>query len=322
MADVTLDLDHVVSEWGSYYINNGQNMKDLKSKIYKASETEKYFSLQLTDDTVLRSANVETTEVLQAYQDAFTPKGDSTFKPVTINLFEQKIDWRKNPQGFVASWLGFLAGDGIDRAQWPIIRYLIEQQILPRRDHDMEVEAIFKGAYVAPTPGTAGDADESMDGIRTIIRAHNDDDLTTRIATGAFEADAEDFTTQIEEFVLEMAPEVRSRLKYVFMNLNAAIKYKQGKRMKYNMSWGQTSDLMSIEDVPNIQVVGLESMGTSEMIWTSFPENMVRGEKRSKNRNVFKVETYERKVSIYTDYHKGVGFWHPLYIIHNDRDLS
>lgn len=318
---VTIDVADVITEWGAYYVNQGQNASNLRSKIYQPSETDKYFALHLTEDTQIRNVSVEMDEVLQAYQDAFTPKGDMVFAPVEIDLFPQKIDWEKNPNQFVENWLGFLAGEDIDRANWPIIRYIIEQHLLKRRDMDYETKAVFLGAYEAPVAGTAGPAIKSMNGIRKIIRLWNTATRSTPIATGALETDPADFVTQIEDFIMGIPVEIRDLMSNIFIDKDLMKRYKDGMRAKYNTNYAQSASLTHIEDAQNIEVTGLVSMKGSEMIWGSIPENMGRWEKRSKNQNGFKVESAKRTVSIMSDWHKGVGFKTPELIFHNDRDL-
>jgi hypothetical protein len=319
---VTLDINDIVDEYGDYYISQGQNLTRLKSKIYQPSETDKYFKLALTNDTTEQHGYAELDEVLQPYQDAFTAKGDMAFKPVPIPLNPVKIDWEKNPTSLWSSWLGFLASDENDRAQWPFVRYLIEQHILPRRDKDKEEKAIFKGTWAVSAPGTAGAAQDSMDGIRKIIRGWNTASRSNNIVTGALATDPEDFVTQIEDFVAEIPSEVRGSITNVFIDRDLMKRYRAGKRIKYNQNYLQAPDLETIEDESQIKVTGLVSMSGSEMIWTSPADLMIRRQKRSQNLNVFKVESAKRMLSLYTDWFEGVGFLVPELLYHNNRDLS
>lgn len=321
MADVNVNIDDIISEWGNYYINQGQNMDNLKTAIYKPSKTESYFGLYPTTDTKLRNSLVEMDEVLQAYQDAFTPKGDAAFRPWEVDLFQEKIDWQKNPSNFINSWAGFLAGEGNDRTQWPLIRYIIEQHILKRRDQDKELTA-FKAEYVAPTPGTAGPAMNRRDGIRPIIWDMNGAGRSVAISTGALETDPRDLCSQLEDFVMQIAPEKRAGLKYLFVDTDVAVRYSEGKREKYNRNYAQASDLTTIEKATQITVVGLDSMSGSQMIWTSYPENMKRAVKRAANADVFEVEKVDRTVKLYTDYHEVCSFLIPEFVYHNDQDLD
>ena len=61
----------------------------------------------------------------------------------------------------------------------------MEQEVLPQLHEDMEMLAYFKGVYVAPTPGTAGNAADVMDGLKTIITTGLTGDMNTVTLTDA-----------------------------------------------------------------------------------------------------------------------------------------
>ena len=321
MSTVTLDIDDVVSEFGAYYLNNGQNQSRIKDLTYSATDTSKYFGLMLTEETVYNSSVSDIGEVLQGYQDTFTPKGDVSFAPVQIPLFQQKIDWEKNPNSIQASWLGFLAGEGIDPAQWPFIKWLIEKKLVPRFKADQEKEAVYKGVHVAATPGTPTSAKHAMNGIAYIINSFIDEGRTSTITTGALSATASTFIGQIEQFVKDIPTEYINDVDYIFMDISKEKLYKTAKRAKYNTSYAQ-EELNTIADYEHIKVVGLQSMGTTDKIWASTPANRVRLQKRSKNIGTFKVESAKRVVSVLTDWWEGYGFLVPELIFTNNQELT
>ena len=76
----------VVTEYGSFYINHGQNMADLYKKLYQPSVTENYFLTSPSSDTRYRVARADMDRVLQPFQKAFTPIGAITFKPHWIEI--------------------------------------------------------------------------------------------------------------------------------------------------------------------------------------------------------------------------------------------
>lgn len=322
MADVTLDVDQLVAEFGAYYQNAGQNVSRLSNLNYASTNTASYFGLQLTEDTIFDTSLTDIGEVQQSYQDDFTPKGDLNFKPVRIQLFHQKIDWAKNPQSLSGTWAGFLTGDGNqDVAAWPFTRWLIEQKLIPRYKGDYEKKSVYDGVYVDPTPGTASTAKHSMDGIKIIINRFIDDGRTTPIVTGALETDPEDFVTQVEAFVKAINEDDIADIDYIFMNMTKFKLFKEGMRAKYNMNYSQAV-LDAVVDYEHVKVVGLQSMGSSEKLWAAPPEVRKRFQKRSKNINVFKVESKERRLSVYTDWFEVCSFTVPEKIYTNDRELT
>src|SRR5690606_33578238 len=109
-------------------------------------DTDKLFYKNPTKDTQLQGGAVAISPVLQAYQDTFTPYGNTTFTGRKIDLFPLKIDWEENPTKIWNSWLGFLASEDVSRKEWPIIRYIIENLILGKAQEDWELTAIYSGA--------------------------------------------------------------------------------------------------------------------------------------------------------------------------------
>lgn len=319
MAEVVVDIDQLITEFGAYYKKGSQGVKDIRKKILVMNETDELFVRQITTDTVLEGGTAEIDPVLQAYQDAFTPKGDVTFGARRIPLYPMKIDWEKNPTKIWNSWLGFLASDNLDRKEWPFIRYIIEQLILPKATEDWEISAIYNGviqAIVAGTPMLSGGA---INGIKTLLNAHITAGDTTPIAVGAVPTDAVEFVDYVENFVEQIPDHVMPYLQQIAMSKKLYKLYRKGKRLKYNMNY-QQAELDTVEDT-ELVVKGYRSHQGSTKIWTTIKGNAVMGLKHSGNENTFEIEKSKRTVSLYTDFWKGIGFWQPEYIYTNDVEL-
>jgi hypothetical protein len=69
-------------------------------------------------------------------------------------------------------------------------------------------------------------------------------------------------------------------------------------------------------------VVGLPSMGNSQKIWMTPMANAKRLAKKSQNMAQFAIENVDRKVKLYTDFWKGVGFILPEAVFTNDQDIT
>jgi hypothetical protein len=164
-----MDIQEIQTEWGIYYRDGGQNLARVLKKQYLSSQTEALFGLIPTDDTSYQMAIAELSRVLQPFQLGWTPMGNLKVSPITLTQTPFKVDIEENPDKLENSWLGFLADSNLDRAQWPFVRYLVEQHLYSRMDEDYELNEIYFGKFAAPTPGTAGAAGTGMDGIRTLI---------------------------------------------------------------------------------------------------------------------------------------------------------
>lgn len=318
----TITPTDVISSYGSYYIDQGQNMQDLLMRPFKAFGTREAFTNVPTEDTQVRYSDVTVSEILQPYQDAFTAKGSVTFKPVTINLQQVKIDQSFNPNNLVYSWLGFLTSNNTDRTTWPFVRWFIEVYLLNQVFDDLESKVIFTGDKVAPTPGTAGAAIEVMDGVKEILKAGILAAEITAIGAGAVPTDPKDFCTYVEEMVAEIN-ELYWNKKIVFnMSMALAKRYREGRRQKYNLNYAQVSDLNQIEDFDGFSVAGRMSMTGSTNIWGTPIENAVFATKGFANAQGFELEKVDRTVKVWTDFHIGLGFLLKDMVFTNGEGLS
>lgn len=324
---MALDVSELVSDFGAFYKPGSDNEKNLRNMIYQTPGLASIFRLMPTEDTIYRGSLATLTRIVQPFQKTFTPIGTTTFQPNKFDLFKLKIDMKETPDDLEATYVGFLAAlPEADRSQWPFSRWIVENHILPKKDEDLSLYEHFKGEYAAPTPGTAGAAGTAMNGVRKNIRGYNTDGRTNlgngAIATGAAASDDVDFCTQMEEFVASIPDRFRMKLREVCVSPELELKYKRGKRKKYNQYYAQANDLMTLEDFPNVIVKGFIEQSGSDLIWTTIPENRIRPVKKISQHNAIQAKEFSpREVSFYTDWWESLNFEVPEFIFHNDQDL-
>jgi hypothetical protein len=317
----TITATDVISEYGSYYINQGQNLQSLLLRPFEAFGSRDAFTNVPTNDTQVRYSDVTVGEILQPYQDAFTEKGSVTFKPVTIDLHPVKVDQKFNPSSLTYSWLGFLTNNNTDRTTWPFTRWFIEVYLLKQLFQDIEKKAIFKGVHVNPTAGTAGAAQDVIDGIRKQINDAITASAITPIATGALSTDPATFCTQIETFVKGIPELFWETDMTINMSRVLALRFAEGKDAKYNTQYAKEDSLITVKNFPNIKIKGRASMFGSDKIWATPIENVVFLTKGFANANGFELEKVDRTVKVWTDFHIGAGFLLKDLVFTNDRDL-
>lgn len=323
---IDISIDDVVTAWGDYYLNHGQNMENLHILPFESFGTLDAGTLIQTDQTVLREANIEVQEVLQQYQDDFTSKGGVGFTPVTIPLYNVKVDVGVIPHKLIKSWLGFLANTGNDPATYPFIQWLVQDYILRQVDEDLEMKAIYKGVYAAPEEGTAGSADKVMNGIDKQLLdlealgagAGGFDPLTTG---NLDEMSAANFVTAIEEWVKQIPERFRyNEALPINMNRTFRDKFRQGMHDKYNVNYAATEQLTRLMFYENVTVVGRASMQNKQRIWATPKRNLLIGVRGFSNKNVFDVQKLDRKVKFLTDWWIGCGFVIPEWIFSNEAE--
>lgn len=315
-----LTITDILSEYGSYYIKSKQAQKDIIKKLKQPSVTESYFSETPTDDTKIRKSSADMSRVLQRYQKAFTAIGDLTFKPREIDLNDVKIDSKITPRDLQNSWLGFLAEKGIDPTTMPIVKYYM-QHLIEQSKEDLENNEVFAGERDTVTPGTATAAGESVDGIRTKIRAAVTAGTWNDYALGAVPTTAIEVVEYIEDFVGNIPRLVKNDIDHIFMNEDTRDLFLDGMRQKYNTNYMAEGDETKVRH-SRATVVGLPSMTGSGMIWATPKWNRLKTRKNGSQAQVFDVQKVDREVKFLTDFWIGIGFWINEYGYCNDQDLS
>lgn len=319
MPNTVITPTDVITAYGAHYINEGQNLSSLLMRPFEAFGTRAAFTNVPTDDTQIRYSDVTVGEILQPYQDTYTPKGSVVFKPVTIDLQQVKMDQQFNPNNLVYSWLGFLTSNATDRSTWPFVRWIMEVYLLQQTFQDLEKLAVYSGVKAAPVAGTAGNAADIINGVKKLI---NDNIASvTKINTGAASVNPEDWCTQIEEFVKGIPELYWDKNLTINMNRTLALRYVEGKKKKYNMYYAQEGDLMNVANFPNMKVAGRASMNGSGKIWATPIENAIFAAKGFGNASGFELEKVDRTVKIWTDFHIGLGFLLLDLVFTNDQDL-
>lgn len=325
---MSLTVAEIVAQWGAYYKPGSDNEKNMRSILYKPSETAAFFSPRPTSDTIYRSTLTSLTRIVQPFQKAYTPIGDFNFKPNEFSLYKLKIDLQEYPDELEQTYVGFLADlPEADRSKWPFVRWAMEEHVKPKRDEDLEDNEYFDGVFAAPAPGVAGAAGTAMNGLRKVIRGYNTDGRTNlgngAIVTGAPAGNAADWCTQVEEFVRSIPRIFRKKVDYIFMDPDLELKYRDGKDEKYNLQYAKDADLLTVNKFPSIKVQAVESHAGSNLIWTTIPVNRVAPIKKAAMKDTLTAKEFSpRQVSIYGDWWECLNFEVPEFIFHNDQDLA
>jgi hypothetical protein len=315
-----IDIDQLKADFGDFYLNSGQNLSNLHMLPYESFETMDAFTVVPTNDTIIRESNVEVEEILQQYQDEFTPKGKVEFQPVEFMLRQIKIDLEFNPTKLQRSWVGFLASNNIDRTQYPFVRWLFEQYVFMKSKEDMEKKAIYKGIYAAPQDGVAGEASKVMDGVRQVVTNFLADGKDVQeIISGAPAVDPATFVTQLENWAKALPEKYRRMVMSINLSRTLEERFVEGMQQKYNMHYAQVGQLKRIRNYENLSLVGRPSMEGEEGWWATPKYNALMGVKGFENSNAIKIEGAKRKVSLYTDWYAAIYFIQPKLLFVNDK---
>jgi hypothetical protein len=124
----------------------------------------------------------------------------------------------------------------------------------------------------------------------------------------------------IEDFFAQIDKEERKLIDHVFVNEDMHLRYRRGKRSKYNMNYQMEADLDRLIDFPNCTVEGLPSHGTSDLIWATRANNRIRPLKKSDTAKPVVKEFSARQVSIYSDWWTVLAFLRPESVFVSDNN--
>lgn len=326
LRNVDISTTELVDQFGDYYLNNGQNMNNLHMLPYEPFGTAEEGTIYETDQTVLREGNVRTEEVLQPYQHEFTPKGGVKILPISIFLQNAKVDVKILPNQLKKSWAEFLLSNDLDPVAYPLVAYIIEKYLIPKVQEDLELNAIYKGKYVAPEENVAGAASEIMNGVETILNELEAADKLDWITSGTVPTDVADFVDYVENFVAAIPEKYRYKTKMcIQMNRTLRDRFKKGMRKKYNTYYNQAglpsgaTDNVTVMDHDNITICGQASMIGKNKIWCTPKENFIVPVKGFSNKSAFDVQKIDRYVKFLSDWWIGVGFIQPELIFATEQ---
>jgi hypothetical protein len=297
----------IVSEYGAYYIDAGQNKNRLLSLLTQGRELEQYVTPIKSNDTIFRLGNASFNSLVQPFQKAFTQKGGITIVPNEIRVYNIKIDDEFYPDEIKANWLGFLAAAKVDRKDWPLVKWLLEDYYKKQIDRDMELNEYYKGVYATPGAGVAGVNGTAMNGLQK--------QLTDGVAAGTINVvntlgalDAANIFDQVELFTDAISEVYQGVEMNVFMSRYWYKKYMQDKRAQG--FYQKTSDAQidgGIDFTPQ-SVKPLACMTGTNDIFCTPKANLIHVTPETITKNNFKVEEAKRQVAIMADWWEGLGF--------------
>lgn len=307
-ASDTIDVNDLKSEFGTYL-----NQKD---KPILKSLTQKTFSEQFMTTkmaiTEWRATHAIITSVVQQFTAKWTPLGQGKFTPITIQNRRHKINVPITPDDINDSWISHLYDEGLTPAEMPVVKFLINELVLPKVSEDVEMRLIGKGVY-EEMPGEVSDGDsgqatgKSMDGFLTVlIKEYENPDTAINFIKLGILSD-QNIIDKMNTFVDDMDELYQPKDMNMFVSLT---KYKQYKR-KYQDLYPTTKNDDKANDVidySNNRLQVLPSMSGSTHFFTTPKENFIA--LRHKNLNASKIwmQSENYNVKIFAEWWKGVGF--------------
>ena len=311
---VGFDLTDLNTKLGAYF-------RKYESKIWAGVFQGIEFEKQMTpiggvsDEYVTTSATID--DVIQPYQCDWTPKGKASFRARINKVRALKVDYDfECIDEIYHSWLADMADERSPRKDWPFVKYVVFQLIVPKMQEELEAIS-YNGVYQAPTAGTASPYLDSTDGIGTIIANEITAGNITPINTGALTPS--NMVDRVDFFIDSIPHKYRHVNGVVLMSKTNAMNYYRDYRANFggNNNYNGNEDLM----IPHTgkKIVGITAMEGSDRIIFTPKSNMIKMYDKIDKPGKFQVQQDKRKVHIFTDFKRGYGFKNLDIVFVNDQ---
>jgi len=307
-----MNVTDIITEYGAYYKDGGQNKKRILSMLSQGLVTPGYCTPIKTDETIYQLGQLTMGNIVQSFQKSWTPKNPAAFKPNELRLYHIKVDTDITPDDIEATWLGFLASKDVKRADWPLIKFLIEhpdQGIIAAINRDMELFEYGKGRYEAPVEGTPGITGKSMNGLIIQLEQGVAAETINSIDIGALNAAT--IFDQVEAFVDGISEIYQNVAMDIHMSPKWHKLYHRDKRAQGFYSFPSEADVNKLSgkvDFTPQQVVALPSLSGTNVMFATPKANMLHLTKKLENKTKLDIQESKRVVNILGDWWEGIGF--------------
>lgn len=317
-----MEIADIITEHGAYYKDKGQNIASLHAVARRPLVSEAAFTPIVTDETIWQAGKTTFDRIVQPFQKKFTPTGTLSVKPLEIRMYHQKADTQEFPDDLEATWLGFLSGDQVKRADWPFIRWYLETQFFPQIQQDIELNEIGYGVYAAPADGVAGPAGTAMNGVLTLIKTLITGGKIAPITMGAIPTGANAdalLVKYVEDFADLISKTYWNQPMSLNMSETLVRSYQRGLLDVYGKNTVENEQNLKVK-FTNLTIKDLPSHQGSNRMWCTPKGNAILLKKKTQNQKLVDIQSFDRLVKFLTDWWYGTGFILGDIVFCNDVD--
>ena len=308
-GNTTIDTTELQKEFGKYVYNERlQIMKDLLA----ATTSTRYMSTIVTDKVEVRAQQAAIDSVLQQFVPFWTPKGKSTFTPLTIRNYKCKINVPIKPSDIMEDILGYLYDENLDPKDMPIVRYILYQLIFPKLDEEREYALAvgeFKESSATKDGDAASAANDCMDGYVTQLKKLKEasNDKVTWLLDGEELTDAT-LVDQIDKAVQQVKPLYRAKTMFIHADPDLVTRYSKAYRKLY--PWLKNEDGEKVKvDFSKFTFAPLEGMRGTGAFFITPKENFKHLMSKNPQQTQIRMETNHYNVDLMAEWWEGTGFW-------------
>lgn len=277
---------------------------DIVEKFRASRSLRQHFgSVTAIKDRVVFT-EAEVTEVAQAYQPDWTPKGGLNLIPEEYQVRYMKVDRDIDPNQLRQTYLADMLPNA-QSEEHEIVR-LYYKKMMERSALDTD-RALIKGKYVAPTKGKAGKSTEMVDGIISLVQGFVTKKQITPIKVGAI--NASNAVKQIKAMYKQIPEDFRENPQmkcYMFSGMWDAYFENHEETRGVMTDYGQQKKRV----IPgtDCEIIVLPHGGASDMVVFTMENNIKLIENEPSDLLKFTIEKAKRMLNYMQDWAAGICF--------------
>lgn len=306
----TVDTQKLDQEFGKYV---SSDKLDIIQRILIKTTSTAQMSTIMTDKTEVRATSNIITSVLQQFVPHWTPKGNTTFTPLTIKNYKHKINVEIIPADVMESILGYLYDENLKPEEMPIVKYILYQMVFPKLDEERETvlaTGVFK-ENVVQTDGSwkSSKAAEAMDGyITQLCKQYLDKNTAVNFYKPAAAPTKDTIIDQIQSFSDILTPVYKGMKLPLFIDPDLLKMYRRAKRAKFTNMILSDDEASAIDD-SKLSFVEIEGMRGTGSYFTTPQVNWKHVISQDPQSTKIRMETVKYEADILGEYWESTGFW-------------
>ena len=249
--------------------------------------------------------NLWITEMTQAYQKGFTPKGEFKLEPEILKLYKVKLDHTFSElKELEDSWIDFVLQNNSSSMKMSFVQYIMSQVAI--KLHNEREDRRMNGVRIEPDATIAGSAINGANGLRVVLTNAVNDFKLKEFEMG------HPTVSNIVDYVYEMAMKVpRHAINHGNLFIGMSEIWKTHYNKKINALYGQDTVDSTLNDkikfLSNVKIKGFP-MGTSNRMFITFEGNLKTYERVKDEMYSMTFQQDKRELHVFSDWTEGIQF--------------
>lgn len=297
-----ISVTQVQSELTAYA---NKSKEAVKAMVYQKSQVAKYMKTVTKVDGDFPVVHSVTDRVVQGFLSVWNAKGTTSFKPNILKAYKQKVNFPIVPSDVNKTWLAYLYQEGLKQADMPISKYIIERELGPAVERDVEY-LMGNGAYDANDLTTFG---KSMDGLKALLAAGVASSTKPMYKVPLASITASNILTEVEKFEDNIPSEVAGMVDKIYMSRKNATRYRRAARAAYGTTVNMGPSAVDYTADGDRQIIGLTCLNGSDVIFATPDENFLKLiDVIDAPPAITDVQSADYTVKIFMEFTLGIGF--------------